>query len=358
MVKGKCLFLGVSLFSVVLLPVVGCKPGAPLADFRARPTTGPAPLNVQFTDVSQIAKSTGITGWAWDFGDGNTSTEQHPAHVYSIPGNYTLSLTVTTEKGKTNTATVTDCIHVDGVMTIALPGGVPLEMAWIPAGTFQMGRYPGEQDSHDSEDPQHQVTVPGFWMGKYEVTQAQWRAVMGDSPSRFSGHDNRPVERVSWDVITRDFLPALNAATGHVFRLPSEAEWEYAARAGTTTRFYWGDDPDYSEIGDHAWHEGNSGMQTRDVGGKLPNAWGLYDMSGNVYEWVQDLYHEDYTNAPGHGGAWEFPVNGNRWETSMDSYRMIRGGGWECGGGDCRSSRRHFIWPDCDIDRFGFRLSM
>jgi len=122
-----------------------------------------------------------------------------------------------------------------------------MRFVWIPAGTFMMGRYAGEQDSDSDEDPQHQVTLTqGFWMGKYEVTQAQWQAVMGSNPSGITGDTSRPVEQVSWNDITQanGFLDKLNQANpGLTFRLPTEAEWEYACRAGTTTRFYWGDDP-------------------------------------------------------------------------------------------------------------------
>jgi formylglycine-generating enzyme required for sulfatase activity len=235
---------------------------------------------------------------------------------------------------------------------ILLPGGVPLEMVWIPAGSFQMGRYPDEQDSYQSwEDPQHWVTVPGFWMGKYEVTQAQWQALMGSNPSRFPGA-NRPVEMVSWNTITETFLPALNEATGQTFRLPSEAEWEYACRAGTTTRFYWGDDPDYTQIDSYAWCGGNSyiGLRIRDVGGKAPNAFGLHDMSGNVWEWCEDdMQGGDYTGAPTDGSAWllspRFPL------------RVTRGGGGLSGGSNCRSAARSGYGPsDADID-IGFRLA-
>ncbi len=174
--------------------------------------------------------------------------------------------------------------------TIMLPGDVPLVMVWIPAGTFMMGRYSGEQDSDSTEDPQHHVTLSqGFWMGKYELTKAQWTAVMGTEP--WSGHDNvlddpaSPAVYVSWDD-AQAFITALNSYTGRTFRLPTEAEWEYACRAGTTTRFYWGDDPSYPMGDDYCWWTYNAwdvGEEyAHGVGQKLPNAFDLYDMSGNV----------------------------------------------------------------------------
>ena len=236
--------------------------------------------------------------------------------------------------------------------TIMLPGGVALEMVWIPAGTFLMGRYPGELDSYSDEDPQRQVTFAhGFRMSKYEVTQAQWRAVMGDNPSQFQGDgdtDNRPVEQVSWDD-AQSFIAALNDAhPGMGFRLPSEAEWEYACRAGTTTRFYWGNDPDYTAINDYAWYASNSGDRTHDVGGTPPNAWGLYDMSGNVWEWVQDWYHNSYTGAPTDGSGWESPAGTDR---------VRRGGSWLYDEDDCRSALRSNDVSSNSDSSVGFRLA-
>jgi formylglycine-generating enzyme required for sulfatase activity len=242
--------------------------------------------------------------------------------------------------------------------TILLPGDVPLEMAWIRPGSFMMGSLETEQDRAAHEGPQHAVELSkGFWMGQYELTQAQWMAVMaGANPSNFQGGelgntDNRPVEQVSWNDITQAFLPALNTATGQTFRLPSEAEWEFAARAGSTARFYWGDDPAYSQIGTYAWYFGNSDGQTHDVGtaGEFghPNAFGLYDMSGNVAEWVQDAYHEDYTGAP---------ADGRPWATPESTSRVYRGGSWADEGGICRSASRNESPSDSLGHTVGFRV--
>ncbi|MBC7324568.1 MAG: formylglycine-generating enzyme family protein, partial [Moorella sp. (in: Bacteria)] len=134
-------------------------------------------------------------------------------------------------------------------------------MVLIPAGTFMMGSPNNEQDRSSNEGPQHQVTLTKpFYLGKYEVTQAQWKAVMGSNPSYFRGN-NLPVEQVSWNDC-QTFIQRLNQLGQGTFRLPTEAEWEYACRAGTTTRFYWGDDPNYSQIGQYAWYDRNSNSQT------------------------------------------------------------------------------------------------
>jgi formylglycine-generating enzyme required for sulfatase activity len=158
----------------------------------------------------------------------------------------------------------------------------------IPAGDFDMGSPSNEEGRWDNEGPVHQVNISkAFYMSKYEVTQKQWRDVMGSSPSYFKG-DDLPVESVSWNDV-QDFIKKLNEKEGgNKYRLPSEAEWEYAARAGTATRYSFGDDE--SKLGDYAWYMVNSGDKTHDVGQKKPNPWGLYDMHGNVWEWVQDIY--------------------------------------------------------------------
>ena len=218
---------------------------------------------------------------------------------------------------------------------ILLPDNVPLEMVWCPAGSFMMGRYPGEQGSLPQDDPQHQVTFKyGFWMGKFEVTQAQWQAVMGNNPSYLKGAE-LPVENMSWNDC-QQFIQKLNAMGKGTFRLPSEAEWEYACRAGTTTRFYWGDDPSYTQIKDYAWFNGNSGLTTHEVGQKYPNSWGLYDMNGNVFEWCQDWYHESYIDAPTDGQSWLNPVG---------SRRVLRGGSLKHPPMYCRSRYRHCLTP-------------
>jgi len=168
---------------------------------------------------------------------------------------------------------------------------LPLELVWIPPGTFVMGSPTCEPD-RGSEETQHLVTLSkGFYMGKYEVTQAQWTAVMGANPSVRAGSDtiNLPVDSVSWHDC-HDFIKQLNTLGQGKFRLPTEAEWEYACRAGTFTRYFWGDDPQQTEIDRYAWYLENSDLQVFPVGQKAPNPWGLFDICGNVMEWCQDGY--------------------------------------------------------------------
>jgi formylglycine-generating enzyme required for sulfatase activity len=223
--------------------------------------------------------------------------------------------------------------------TIVLPGGVLLEMVWIPAGTFLMGRPPGGYGT-EYEDPQHEVTFSsGFWMGECELTKRQWTAVMGNAP--WSGEEHvlddahSAAVCVSWND-AQAFVAQLSAYTGLTFHLPSEAEWEYACRAGTTTRFYWGEDASYRDVDDYAWFRDNAWDGDEDyahiVGTKLPNAWGLYDMSGNAWEWCEDDWHGDYTGAPTDGAAWvDWPRH---------SSRARRGGGFDTSASGCRSAWR------------------
>jgi len=228
--------------------------------------------------------------------------------------------------------------------------GLDITMVWIPPGSFMQGAYSGEQGAGSNEYPQHLVTLDyGFWIGKYEVTQAQWEAIMGDWNFNFDGYPNRPAEVVSWNDIVNDFLPALNNVTaGEPWRLPSESEWEYACRAGTDTRYYWGDDPEYAQIYNYAWYNDNSSNQTHEVGTKLPNAWGLYDMGGNVYELCEDYWHYDYNDAPTNGDPWLSP--------HMNSYRVMRGGSWSLYPYECRSANRNDKNPDHQNSVVGFRL--
>ena len=174
-------------------------------------------------------------------------------------------------------------------------------MVVVPAGSFAMGAGApanGWQPNAD-EYPQHVVTVPSFAIGKYEVTQAEWQAIMGDVPS-FNRGATLPVETVSWDD-AQAYLRKLNTKTGKAYRLPTEAEWEYAARGGTTTVYSFGDDP--ADLGRHAWYSDNSGKKAHPVGEKRPNPFGLHDMHGNVWEWIQDCYQPSYNDAPADGSA-------------------------------------------------------
>jgi formylglycine-generating enzyme required for sulfatase activity len=204
-----------------------------------------------------------------------------------------------------------------------LGNGVTLEMVSIPRGTFMMGSPKTEKERSGSEGPQHRVTIQPFWMGKYPITQRQWQAVMGNNPSKFKG-DNRPVEMVSWhDVV--EFCQRLSEKTGKTYRLPSEAEWEYACRAGTTTPFYFGETITTDLVnydGDYPYAAGPKGIyrkQTTEVGIFPPNAFGLYDMHGNVWEWCADPCHDNYQGAP---------TDGSVWQEGKSSLFVLRGGSW------------------------------
>ena len=221
--------------------------------------------------------------------------------------------------------------------------GLPLrdlgiEFVTIPAGSFQMG----SKKANSDKKPVYEVTISrGFELGKYEVTQGQWKAVMGYNPSEFENcGDNCPVENVSWMDIQK-FLNLLNARKdGHIYRLPTEAEWEYAAQAGAT-----GDYGAMGKLDEIAWYNKNSGKRTHPVGQKKPNAWGLYDMSGNVMEWVQDLFGNypsgAVTDATG-------PLAG--------SFRVVRGGSWIDSAGNCQSVYRNGFTPFTFGNNLGFRL--
>ena len=225
---------------------------------------------------------------------------------------------------------------------------VSLLLRRIPAGSFLMGSPEEEKDRRQTESPQHQVTIPhDIYLGKYPITQKQWRAVLGKNPANFKGNTNRPVECVSWDDC-KDFIQKLNDLGQGTFRLPSEAEWEYACRAGTDTRFYWGNDSEYKEIDQFAWFSGNSSGKTHPIGKKEPNPWGLYDMNGNVWEWCEDDWHENYKGAPQDGSAWI--------DSPRGSARVIRGGSWLKYPGNCRSAIRNAWTPDDRSGHVGFRV--
>ena len=222
---------------------------------------------------------------------------------------------------------------------------IGMEFARIPAGTFQMGAADDDDDARDNEKPRHEVTISrALHLGRFPVTQKQWRAVMGENPSYFKGPD-RPVENVCWED-AQEFIAKLNAAEGHDrYRLPTEAEWEYACRAGGGTKYSFGDDAD--ELGNHAWYGDNSGDKTRPVGRKQPNAWGLHDMHGNVWEWCEDRYGKYGAKAvvdPQGPGAGED--------------RVLRGGGWFNDAKYCRSAIRYGGGPGNRYDSTGFRLAL
>ncbi|MDF5731970.1 MAG: SUMF1/EgtB/PvdO family nonheme iron enzyme, partial [Rhizonema sp. PD38] len=243
-----------------------------------------------------------------------------------------------------------------------LGNNVTLEMVAIPGGKFLMGSPSTEAERFDYESPQHEVTVPPFFMSKYPVTQVQWRIVaalpqvkrkLEPDPSCFKG-DNLPVEQISWYEVV-EFCDRLSEHTGKNFRLPSEAEWEYACRAGTTTPFHFGQTitPKLANYnGNYTYGsvpEGEYREQTTPVGSfNVANAFGLYDMHGNVWEWCADHSHDNYEGSPTDGSAWIEPDDNQR--------RVLRGGSWNFYPWVCRSASRYISYPDLMYKFCGFRV--
>ena len=221
-----------------------------------------------------------------------------------------------------------------------------LEMILAEGGSFFMGS--DEEDAYSDEKPVHRVTLSDFYISKYPATQALWKAVMGEenNPSFFQGN-KRPVESVSWED-TQVFIKKLNELTGKGYRLLTEAEWEYAARGGNRGRGYkYAGGNKLKEVG---WYEENSHGETKAVGQKKPNELGLYDMSGNVREWVEDHWHADYQGAPTDGSAWV--------DREQGVVRVSRGGSWTSGARRCRVSYRSYNIPTLRSILVGFRLGL
>ena len=260
--------------------------------------------------------------------------------------NFTFEVVTTNEKG----SIINKRNHSANYFVEDLGNGVKLEMVEIPAGTFYMGSPENEAGRWEGESPQHQVNVPSFFIGKYPLTQAQYQAIIGNNPARFTGN-NRPVEQVSWNNAVA-FCQKLSQKTGKNYKLPSEAQWEYACRAGTTTPFYFGESitPDLVNYdGEYAYAaepKGKYRRQTTEVGTFPPNAFGLYDMHGNVWEWCEDDWQENYINAPVNGSAL----------ISRSDYKPLRGGSWLNDPGDCRSASRFDDILAFYNDPFGFRV--
>ena len=248
-----------------------------------------------------------------------------------------------------------------------LRNGVTLEMVSIPGGTFKMGSPENEEGYSSYQSPQHQVTVPPFFMGKYPVTQQQWRVVaalekvnidLKSDPSYFKADgstsltNNLPVECVSWND-AREFCDRLSRMANKTYRLPSEAEWEYACRGGTTTPFYCGEtiSTDLANYnGNYTYGQGQKGQfreKTTEVGIFPANPFGLYEMCGNVWEWCEDGWHENYINPP---------IDGSAWTSLSSKHKMLRGGSWLSNPRICRSAYRSYNDPAYGDFNFGFRL--
>ncbi|HOK09264.1 MAG TPA: formylglycine-generating enzyme family protein [Candidatus Hydrogenedens sp.] len=229
-----------------------------------------------------------------------------------------------------------------------------ITFVWIPSGSFYMGTtkspndlvnlYGGTASLYTSEYPQHLVVISrGFWMSETEITQQQWQNIMGYNNSNNKG-DNLPVENLTWEECQK-FIDKINTMGSGTFRLPTEAEWEYACRAGSTTEFYFGDDA--SQLDNYGWHYNNSNYQTHPVGQKLPNAWGLYDMHGNVWEWCQDWYDANY---------YQYSPSIDPNGPASGKYKVLRGGTCLRTSARCRSAFRSWNAPDLSMPDQGFRI--
>ena len=252
------------------------------------------------------------------------------------------SLTSSTSSSSANTLSSNGSSLSGNALTIPVKNGINIEMVKVEAGSFDMGATPEMENPWEAEKPVHRVTLTNnYYVGKYEITQALWQAVMGSNPSHFKG-DALPVEQVSWKDCQK-FITKLNRLTGKNFRLPTEAEWEYAARGGNKSRGY-----RYSgsnTIDDVAWYENDALSQTHPVGTKQPNELEIYDMTGNVMEWCQDWY-----------GSYSSSPQVNPTGAASGSYRVVRGGGWSDSARGCRTSDRDFISPGGRFSNLGLRL--
>jgi len=240
-----------------------------------------------------------------------------------------------------------------------LGNGIKLEMVYIPGGSFFMGSPENETERESDESPQHEVTLQPFYMSKYPITQNQYQAIMENNPSSFKG-ESRPVENVNWHNAI-EFCQKLSQKTGKIYRLPSESQWEYACRAGTTTPFYFGETITSELVnynGNYSYGNAPKGKyrrETTDVGSFPPNAFGLYDMHGNVWEWCQDIWHDNYNGAPNNGNPWEREENG-LFRTIFSGTRVLRGGCWYVYSRSCRCAKRYHFITDFQISTKGFRI--
>ena len=291
-----------------------------------------APSNLQITLSKEAASTNQI------------SQTTHPQQSQTQrPVSQTQPVSSMASSSTTSTSSnIIDSSTSGNTLTIPVKNGINIEMVKVEAGSFNMGATPEMENPWEDEKPVHRVTLTNdYYIGKYEVTQALWQAVMGSNPSHFKG-DALPVEQVSWNDC-QDFISKLNAMTGKRFRLPTEAEWEYVARGGKKSRGY-----QYSgsnTLGDVAWYGDNSGSKTHAVGTKQPNELGIYDMAGNVWEWCQDWY-DSYSSSP----------QTNPTGAASGSDRVYRGGSWRGSAECCRTSYRYNGTLGGRDDRLGLRL--
>ena len=301
--------------------------------------TGAHPLDVPFSDLDQVSpqvKEAILAGMQRNQSD-RPATVQEWLQMLPLPRHRVFRMGTDVfeynleRDGTWDIANRRIKPQSDGVTALDCGNGIKIELVKIPAGSFMMG-----SNEYDDEKPIHRVNVKEFLMAKYQVTHEQWQAVMGSLPERFIGLDdkfkgnNHPIVRISWDD-AQEFCKKLSQKTGRKVKLPSEAQWEYACRAGSTGKYCFGDNED--QLGKYAWYHENSDCKTHPVGEKLANAWGLHDMHGNVWEWCEDVWHENYNGAPVDGSAW---LSGG--ETNL---KILRGGSWYCDDQYCRSAYRY-----------------
>ncbi|MDH4459834.1 MAG: formylglycine-generating enzyme family protein [Flectobacillus sp.] len=296
------------------------------------------PLNVAMSltgstsDISSVVWKITKSGTEYYRSTTTTSPFSLTSSTLSTDGTFTVTAQIVDKCGASYTLTTSYTYTISSSLSSLI-----IPMTYVEGGTFQMGSTTG----YPNEGPVHSVTLSNFSIGKYEVTQAQWRAVMGANPSSFTNCDNCPVETVSWDD-TQLFINKLNTLTGKTYRLPTEAEWEYAARGGKLSKGYTYSGSD--TIDDVAWY-GNNSNRTQAVGLKRANELGIYDMSGNVWEWCSDWY-----------GSYNSSSQTNPIGSSSGTYRILRGGSWNYFPQFGRVAHRDFNTPDYLFNGFGFRV--
>jgi len=294
---------------------------------------------------------------AHDARDGNLTTQVAVSSTVDVNSTGTYVLTYSVADAAGNQATATRTVTVTGARSVDLNASVAMDMLWVSPGTFMMGSPTSELGREADREDEHNVTLTkGFYLGKYEVTQAQYEAVMtgntnslSPTPSEWPNNPNRPVEKVSWDD-AQVFLTRLNAQqaanlpAGWSYVLPTESQWEYACRAGTTTAYSWGAT---IAAGNANWNHGANPNQTVNVGQFSTNPWGFYDMHGNVWEWTADWYQAAYPT----GNPVIDPTG-----PSSGSYRVQRGGAWGGGVATLRSAKRSYNTPSSRHINLGFRV--
>lgn len=228
-----------------------------------------------------------------------------------------------------------------------LGNNIYMEMVRIPSGKFAIGSPSNEAGRRENESPISEISVPAFYMAKFAVTQEQWVAIMGSNPSMFRENLQAPVENVSWNE-AQDFCRKLAARSQHLYRLPSESEWEYTCRAGTNTAYHFGDSP--ALLADYAWFADNANKRSHPIGQKVPNPWGLYEMHGGVWEWCEDVWHDNFNGAPADGSAWV--------SDGYTSRRVRKGGSWSNEARLCRAASREWHWQSDRYNDIGFRVAI